>query len=476
MKFIDIIRMCLRNLTKHKARTILTVMGVFIGTCAIIVMISLGIGMNETQTAMLSEWADLTLVQVYNYGGGGGVSMDGGSGSSKKAADITDEVIEQFTQIEHVKSVTPFYSQMYTGQQIGIYSGDFSLNYAPIIGVYMDEMENFGFKLKDGRFATKTDPKGTVLVGKGFGSDLYDYVNDEYRYCEMDDKGNITQPLISPMTDTLRMVPVVMDMEKWQIDYSIFDENDPDNIEYGLDLNVVGMLDGDWSSYESMVGVFIDINYMKELIKAYNELNPDNKMEDFKGVYSDVRIRVDDMNNVTSVEKALQDLGYQTSSSNEMRENMTKQTQTIQMMLGALAAISLFVAALNITNTMIMSIIERTKEIGIMKVLGCDINKIRLQFLGEAASIGFIGGIVGIGFSYLVSFLINTFLRDMMLSAMGGQDVSYSEAAAGMDISVIPIWLVFAALAFATLVGLISGFYPANKSVKISALSAISHD
>ena len=68
MKFKDILLMCLRNLTKRKARTFLTVSGVTIGTCAIIVMISLGVGMTQAQEAMMSEWADLTLVEVYRRG------------------------------------------------------------------------------------------------------------------------------------------------------------------------------------------------------------------------------------------------------------------------------------------------------------------------------------------------------------------------------------------------------------------------
>lgn len=467
MKFIDIIRMCLRNLTKHKARTFLTVMGVVIGTCAIIVMISLGIGMNDAQTAMISEWADLTLVEIYNYGGSN-------PNATEKPADLTDDVLKSFLDIEHVKAVTPAYTNMSSGQQIAIYSGEYLLQ-CPLIGVYMDQLESFGYKLTDGRFAVKGDPKGTVLMGKLAAANLYNYVDDEYLYTESDEKGNITGTVyLDPTKDQLRIVPVVMNYDTWQIDYSALDESSKENQDYGLDLNVVGTLDGDWADFYSLAGIYIDIGYMKELVAAYNEMNPDNAYE-FKGVYDNVRVRVDDMSNVAAVEQSLQDMGYQTSSANEMRENMTKQTQTIQLMLGALAAISLFVAALNITNTMIMSIVERTKEIGVMKVLGCDIGKIRLQFLGEAASIGFLGGLAGIVLSYGVSFILNTFLKDTLISAMGGESLQYSSAAA-MDISVIPVWLILAALAFATVVGLLSGFYPANKGVKISALAAISHD
>ena len=135
------------------------------------------------------------------------------------------------------------------------------------------------------------------------------------------------------------------------------------------------------------------------------------------------------------------------------------------MILGGLGAISLLVAALGITNTMIMSIYERTREIGVMKVLGCVIGNIRTMFLIEAGMIGFIGGVAGIAISYLLSFLLNT------LAANGGGVMGLGGA--GGQISIIPAWLALGALVFSTMVGLVSGFSPANRAVKISALTAI---
>ena len=82
----------------------------------------------------------------------------------------------------------------------------------------------------------------------------------------------------------------------------------------------------------------------------------------------------------------------------------------IQGILGGIGAISLLVAALGITNTMIMSIYERTKEIGIMKVIGANLEDIRKMFLLEAGMIGFIGGVAGIIISYILSLLMNTVL------------------------------------------------------------------
>ena len=151
--------------------------------------------------------------------------------------------------------------------------------------------------------------------------------------------------------------------------------------------------------------------------------------------------------------------------------------RTIQMILGGLGAISLLVAALGITNTMIMSIYERTREIGIMKVLGCVVRNIRTMFLIEAGAIGFMGGVIGIAQSYAISFVINMLYAAQNTgggNAAGGMAGNTAEAAAG--ISIIPLWLALGALLFSTMIGLISGFHPANRAVKISALTAIKQE
>ena len=114
-----------------------------------------------------------------------------------------------------------------------------------------------------------------------------------------------------------------------------------------------------------------------------------------------------------------------------------------------------------------MSIYERTKEIGIMKALGCYVKDIRRMFLFEAAAIGFSGGVIGLILSYAISGLLNMLGGGSMGSMMTGG------SAVAMKISVIPIWLALLALFFATMIGLIAGYAPARRAVKISALEAI---
>ncbi len=156
-------------------------------------------------------------------------------------------------------------------------------------------------------------------------------------------------------------------------------------------------------------------------------------------------------------------MGYGTYSLADIRESMKKQSNTIQMVLGGIGAISLLIAALGITNTMVMSIYERTREIGVMKVLGCRMNNIRQLFLFEAAVIGLIGGVIGILLSYIASFVLNS---------VGTSILSPGNPDAG-PVSVIPPWLAAAAIMFSMFIGIVSGFYPARRAMKLSALEAI---
>ena len=179
--------------------------------------------------------------------------------------------------------------------------------------------------------------------------------------------------------------------------------------------------------------------------------------------YEQVYVRVDKMENVTEVQKTIQEMGYGANSNAEWMEQTQEQMKMIQLVLGGIGAVSLFVAAIGIANTMMMSIYERTKEIGIIKVLGCDLGNIRTMFLLEAGFIGFFGGLIGLILSGIISIVINMIAG----SAAGG----YYEG-----ISYIPIWLVVISLAFAVLVGMVAGFFPALRAMKLSPLAAIRNE
>ena len=176
--------------------------------------------------------------------------------------------------------------------------------------------------------------------------------------------------------------------------------------------------------------------------------------------YNQLLVNVDDMNNVVALQKALNDMGYDAYSQAEWVESQQRTMGYIQAVLGGIGAVSLFVAAIGITNTMMMSIYERTKEIGVMKVLGCDMGAIRNMFLAEAGFIGLIGGAAGLMLSYGISAIINF----------------VTKATYASGISYIPIVLVLLAMVFAVFMGMFAGLFPALRAMRLSALAAIRNE
>jgi len=179
--------------------------------------------------------------------------------------------------------------------------------------------------------------------------------------------------------------------------------------------------------------------------------------------YNSIKVNVDNVNNVEKVQNAIKELGFFSSSLTNLTKPMEETSKMLQMVLGGVGAVAMLVSAISIANTMVMSIYERTKEIGVMKVLGCDLRNIRSLFLLEAGFIGFIGGVIGLALSYTLSAVINKL-------ASGANGMMMPESA---SISYIPIWLALLSLAFAVMVGMVAGFFPALRAMRLSPLAAI---
>ena len=181
--------------------------------------------------------------------------------------------------------------------------------------------------------------------------------------------------------------------------------------------------------------------------------------------YTYAQVNVDDIDNVDKVAAIIREKGYNVETNAEYLNSMKSQFAIIQAVLGGIGAVSLFVAAIGIANTMMMSIYERTKEIGVIKVLGCSLKNIKQMFLLEAAFIGLLGGMMGNVLSFLMSAVIN------FLTRQGATSMGFSS-----NISYIPPWLVLLSMGFAMLVGVIAGYFPALRAMKLSPLAAIRNE
>lgn len=456
MKFFDLFGMSVANLWRRKLRTFLTVLGVVIGTASIIVMVSIGIGQNRSLMAAIEESGSLTAIQVYNYGGGGGLrTSDSSSSSSEETLKLDDAMLESFNYIPHVTSTSPTL-QFNVVMKQGAYINE----YLTFYGVSRAELERI--PLGEGRLPEVGADTLEFVVGNNVITNFYNEKTQKYYWDtgELPDVDFMNTPLFT-----------IYDQQAyWDAQYN---GGEPPK-KYLLQAS--GLVEGtvdDWNQYS--YGVYCDIDTLKATLKIAfrNKVIPGQPTQangkpypDF--VYEQAVVNVDSMENVMDVLTSIQEIGFQAYSNAEYMEEMMRQSKTTQAVLGGIGGVSLFVAAIGIANTMMMSIYERTKEIGIIKVLGCSLGNIRSLFLLEAAFIGFFGGIIGIGLSYGISAVINKFLGSMMGNNYGPNVET--------TLSYIPPWLSLAALGFAVLVGVVSGFLPALRAMKLSPLAAIRNE
>ncbi len=456
MKIFDLLRMALKNLFRSKVRTTLTVLGIVIGTTAIVIMLSLGIAMNAAYQEQMSRMGSMNVITVHpSYDN---VKPGRGRNDVWVEPTVSQEVLDQIALIPNVEVVTPFY-QTNVKMQIDKYIG-----YVNIIGIKPEAMPALEYNIGEGRTLNPDDKLQIV-----FGSNMKDQF---YNPKSMGRSRIMYGGMYSPEEKDFNFLE---DKIKMSFDMS-FGEKYPGN-QIGKKPKVynvegVGILQE--GSYETSYQAYMNIDELVKLDQEYKQSlkNPDEKNRRKTTIeigYQQAKVKVNEIKNAIGVQEQILALGVNAYSMAEQLESANKTQGVMQGVLGGIGAISLLVAAIGIANTMVMAIYERTREIGILKVIGARLKDIKRMFLYEASMIGLIGGILGIAFSLGVSYFLNTVGTQFLSGGMGIGIGMGGEA----KLSIIPPWLAIMGMAFSCFIGLISGFFPARKATKISALSAI---
>ena len=174
-----------------------------------------------------------------------------------------------------------------------------------------------------------------------------------------------------------------------------------------------------------------------------------------------------DPKHLTEVRSKITELGFGSFSIVDELDQIKLVFLIIDSVLGLLGGISLLVASFGIANTMIMSILERTREIGIMKAIGAEDREIKLIFFVEAAVIGFFGGVLGVLLAWGIDGLANRLAYRFVLKPQGASFVDFFS---------IPPYLWIGAIVFALLVSVAAALYPASRAARIDPVRALRHD
>ena len=441
MGFIDLITLILDNLGRRKARVALTAVGVIIGTAAVVVLVSLAIGLQKNATQQLYGIGDLTQIQVYpNYQdmGGGTVFVGKGGGSEITPVQtlITNDTIAQLEAIPGVALVIPRDyiqgSAMLKYNRLETYIG--------IIGIGAQDISYLGVDLQGGDYSLNP---GTAVIGSMVPSTFY---NPQLR------PGQTMPTPPDLLGQTIKLVLLKYDQEGNEIRKSI-------------PLRIVGLLSE--SKGESDYSVYVSLDD----VSSYNEWIMGRRINRKRDGYNQLVVKVDSVDKVLDISDQITQLGYQANTPQSYVQGINSFFLVLQVIFGGVGAIALLVAAIGIANTMAMAILERTREIGLMKAVGATNRDVLAIFLGEAAGIGFIGGLGGVLLGWSAGQVINV----LALSYLVGQSALQGGPPPSTAVYT-PLWLPIFALLFATLIGLISGLYPALRAATMIPVSALKYE
>ena len=455
MKISDRILMALRNLSRRKSRTILTVLSVVIGATSIILMLAFATGISNSQKEMIESFGGLTSITI--VGDNPSANMD-----------VKDTDINKLKKVRGVRAVVP--SKEFWGE-VRVDSGE---DY--VINTSFEVVPDDVFKLltRDmfdwGKGLSPSDKDGIVL---GQNANVQ-------KIQRMPDGGWTSMPMegdFDYLSHEYYLRLGYKDESDDGVHFGNENENkDQENKPTFVDVKIkpVGKLNSKailkgWSSYAN------ESFYKKlkgedkklqnpQLDMSYDEKGQPIVAKSDKIKYDNLRVIVDDVNNLERIENDIKKLGYNTQSEAGSAEDIKKQTMQVTLILGGIGSVAFIVSAIGIINTMLMSIYERQKEIGVMKVIGASINDIRGMFLIESGFIGFFGGVIGLIISLLVGKVLNGFLDGGMIFGGGGQG--------GNMIAISPI-LAIAGVGFSSLVGVMAGYIPARRATKLSAIEAL---
>jgi putative ABC transport system permease protein len=414
MLFSENFKIAIRALRANKMRSILTMLGIVIGVATVVALLSIGKGATASITSSIqSNGSNLLTVSPGKQQSG----PPGAGGGSQQASYLyySDFQLLQRSLEDNVAAIVPSFQSSYL-----VKYGDesFSVN---VTGVTKDYQETNSYEVVNGRFISDGDNKSESLVavlGSQTAEDLFGGLN--------------------PVGKTISIK--------------------------GVKFEVVGVLESKGSSGfgSSDDAVFIPLD------SGYNKLFGSTAMYNDKRIVNSISVSVTTTEAMDTVSAQIEflirrahkltssdELDFNVLSQSDLLSTLTTVTQTLTVFLGAIAGISLLVGGIGIMNIMLVSVTERTKEIGLRKAVGATKNQILTQFLIETVTLSLLGGIIGIGFGIGLAALVTL---------------------SGALTAVITYDSILLAFTFALAIGVFFGLYPAYRAANLHPMVALRYE
>jgi len=405
MKWYRIQKIAFKSILKNKMRSILTSLGIIIGVCSVIVMVAVGQGSQTRIQEQINSLGTNLLMVFPGSSNQRGVHRGAGSFNKMEISDC-DAILQQAQNVMYVSPLVRSGGQVIGG------NGNWNTN---IYGVSTDYPEIKNWELSSGSFFTERDiklKKKVAVIGQTIAEELFEGID--------------------PIGQKIRIRNTPFKI------IGVLEEKGESGM--GQDQDDVILAPSTTVLYRLKGGDKIDMIYISA-----------NSLEVMD-------IAQEEVENILRIEHKIdygEDDDFTVRSQSEITEMATETSQTLTLLLGAIAGVSLIVGGIGIMNIMLVSVTERTREIGIRLSIGARSKDILTQFLAESITLSLIGGILGILLAALISSVMNNFTQIY---------------------TVINPTIVLISALFATAVGIFFGYYPARKAANLNPIEALRYE
>lgn len=455
MKFRDLTELAWRNLREALLRNSLTTLGIGVGVASLVAMLSLGVGLQQLASSRLSRSGLFDAIIVAprsNFRGFARAAGQNGANAvpsgpldedARKSLERLPNVVEVYPEIRFPTEIrydgTP-YSTVVAGvpesaRLSGAYDGMTGQFFS---GPAADEA------ILQIEFARQLSPQPNALLGK----DLV------LRYAE--------RQSLSAGADAPNSSANGTDESGLSSGFSVVPREEK--------LRIVGVVETEPASGFGGIGrgrVLIPLQVAEKLrVAQTNDFRTMLGARPGRNVYQSLTVRVKNPELVKEVEDSIKPMGFATFSLLDATNNLRQVFAVFDLLMGIFGSLALIVASLGIINTLVMAILERRREIGVLKALGAADADIRKLFFVEAGVMGLFGGFLGVLIGALIGFGMN-FATNVYLRR---------QALPPLTVSSIPWWMVAAAIAFSIAVSLAAGLYPASRAARLNPVEALRYE
>jgi putative ABC transport system permease protein len=456
MKAHDVVELAARNLRESVLRNSLTTVGIAVGVASLVAMLSLGIGLQQLANRRLTRSGLFNTIYVMPHDLERGPSRR--SQPNTPARPLDDAAVAEIGRVAHVAEVNPEIRFMVEARY-----GNRS-RFIMVAALPPSARDREAFDGITGKFFSGPDAEEAILesdFAKELAPDPKSLVGKEIvlQYAERggsSQKGSAAPPSNGNSDEANTVGELIA---------SGFSVNRREKA-----LRVVGI-----TEHEPTVGfggmgrsrVFVPTALANKMNVMLGSDLREMVRTSYRGrAYMALAVRVDKPSQVEPAEDAIKKMGFSTFSLLDATRGLRRFFTILDMFLGIFGSLALAVALLGIVNTLVMAILERRREIGIMKAIGAGDADIKMLFFAEAGVMGLLGGLAGVSLGWAIGRAINAG-TNIYLKRMDMTPETFWS---------VPWWLVAAALAFAVVVSLGSGIYPASRAAKLDPVQALRYE